>query len=427
MFRSLLPKSDFYRHVLTLMSGTVIAQIIPILLSPILSRIYTPDEFGVFSMFTSIAAAVAVVATFRYELAIMLPEKETTAINLLRLSFLITITLSLFLLIIIVLFQHQLPDFLSTPELSSFQFYLPVILLFAGGAQALNYWISRQKKFHLLAAGKIGQTGITGIASIVFGSLNFSSAGLIIGAVAGQFTSFLIYAAGSFRKIIFLESFVSRKNILENFRHYKTFLFVNTPHALLGVFQDILVIFLINHFFSKTALGSYAFGFRILKVPAAFIGAAMFQVYFQRASTLKTDAKNLQALTKSVYLQMSLIGVPIFTFIAVLAPPLFSWVFGDEWKHAGEIAQLISPWLLLNFIFSPVAAITIVLNKQQWAIWFAVADTLLRCAAITIGGLQQNEQLAFLLLSAGSGSLLLYALYWFYHLPMRSIKNAEST
>ncbi|MEP7127370.1 MAG: oligosaccharide flippase family protein, partial [Chitinophagales bacterium] len=405
MFRSLLPKSDFYRHVLTLMSGTVIAQIIPILLSPILSRIYTPDEFGVFSMFTSIAAAVAVVATFRYELAIMLPEKESTAINLLRLSFLITITLSLLLLVIIVLFQHQLPAWLSTPELSNFQFYLPLILLFAGGAQALNYWISRQKKFHLLAAGKVGQTGTTGIVSIILGTLNFSSAGLIIGAVAGQLTSFLIYAAGSFRKIISLESFVSRKNILENFRTYKTFFFINTPHALLGVFQDILVIFLINHFFSKTILGSYAFGFRILKVPAAFIGAAMFQVYFQRASTLKTDAKKLQALTKSVYLQMSLVGVPIFTFIAVLAPPLFAWIFGSEWKHAGEIAQLISPWLLLNFIFSPVAAITIVLNKQQWAIWFAVADTLLRCAAITIGGLQQNEQLAFLLLSAGSGSL----------------------
>ncbi|MEO6166062.1 MAG: oligosaccharide flippase family protein, partial [Chitinophagales bacterium] len=194
---------------------------------------------------------------------------------------------------------------------------------------------------------------------------------------------------------------------------------VNTPHALLGVMQDILVIFLLNHFFSKTILGSYAFAFRILKVPAAFIGAAMFQVYFQRASTLKQDGKQLQALTKSVYIQMSLVGVPVFTLLAFLAPQLFSWIFGAEWIQAGSIAQILSPWLLLNFIFSPVAAITLVLNKQQWAIWFAVADTILRCAAIIIGGWKGDETLAFLLLSAGSGSLLLYALYWFYHLPLR--------
>ncbi|HUM48307.1 MAG TPA: oligosaccharide flippase family protein, partial [Chitinophagales bacterium] len=301
MFRSLLPRNDFYRNVLTLLSGTVVAQAIPILIAPVLSRIYSPGEFGVFSMFSSIASAVAVIATFRYELAIMLPDKETTAINILRLSFIITAFLSALLLFIILLFHQQLPVWLAMKELHAFQYYLPLFLLFAGGAQALNYWISRQKKFRLLAAGKIGQTGTAGILSIVLGCLNFSAAGLIIGALAGQFTSFIIYAAGSLKKMAALESYVSRKKMVENFHTYKTFLLVNTPHALLGVMQDMMVIFLLNYFFSTTILGSYAFAFRILKVPAAFIGAAMFQVYFQRASTLKNDGRQLQALTKSVY------------------------------------------------------------------------------------------------------------------------------
>ncbi|MBX7107189.1 MAG: oligosaccharide flippase family protein [Chitinophagales bacterium] len=423
MLRLLRPKSDFYRHVLTLMSGTVLAQAIPILLSPVLSRLYSPAEFGVFAMFTAIGAAVAVAATLRFELAIMLPETETAAINLLRLSFTITILLSLLLLGFILLFHQQLPLWLSTPELGSFQFYLPLLLLCAGGSQALNYWISRQKKFRLLAAGKVGQTGTAGVLSLLLGYCHFSSAGLIISAVAGQGAALTIYMAGSLKKILRLESWISREKIIENLRTYKSFALVNTPHALLGVLQDILVIFLLNHFFSKTIVGSYAFGFRILKVPAAFIGAAMFQVYFQKASTLKHETEKLKTLTRNVYLQMSVVGIPLFGLLLLFAPSLFALVFGNEWRHAGEIARVLSPWLLLNFICSPVAAIAVVLNRQQSAIWFAVADTLLRFAAITIGGWAGNEQLSFLLLSAGSGSLLLYSLYWFYHLPGKSLSK----
>ena len=116
---------------------------------------------------------------------------------------------------------------------------------------------------------------------------------------------------------------------------------------------------------------------------------------------------------------MSMAGLPIFILVAVLAPQLFSWIFGEEWFQAGRIAQVLSPWLFLNFIIGPIAALTIVLNKQQWAIWFSVVDTLLRSAAIIIGGLAQDDHLAFLLLSIGSSCLLIYALYWFYHLPMR--------
>lgn len=416
---SLFSRSDFLRNVLTLISGTVLAQAIPVALSPMLSRIYTPEEFGVFAIFSSIASALAVVATFRYELAIMLPEKSVSAANLLRLSFLITLLLSTFLFFFILLFNRLIPIWLSTPELDSVQFLLPLFLLFAGCAQALNYWLSRQKKYRQLAAGKVGQTATNGMVSIALGTWGYTTWGLMLGTIAGQFMAFLIFLVASIKKIVLFERFISRKHIIENLRAYKNFMMVNTPHALLGVMQDVLVIFLLNHYFSKTTLGAYAFAFRILKVPAAFIGAAVFQVYFQKASTLKADAGKLQELTKSVYIQMSLVGVPVFTLIALFAPSLFSWIFGSQWHEAGTIAQLLSPWLLLNFIFSPAAAITIVLNKQAWAMRFAVADTVLRCAAVIIGGRTGSDYLAFLLLSAGSGSLLLFALYYFYRLPLQ--------
>jgi O-antigen/teichoic acid export membrane protein len=405
--------------VLTLMSGTVIAQAIPVLLSPVLSRIYSPAEFGVFSLFSSIASAAAVIATFRYELAIMLPEKEDAAISILNLCTLITLSLAAFFFAFTFVFHEQLPGWLHSPALAPFIYYVPLFLLFAGGTQALNYWISRHKKFKLLAAGKMAQTGTTGLIGIVLGCLNFSSLGLIIGAVAGQFSSLLIYMTGSAKRIISLQPHASKEKIRESFVKYKTFFFINTPHALLVVLQDVILVFLINYFFNSTILGWYAYGFRILKVPAGVIGAAVFQVYFQEATRLKNDPVKLQALTRRIYIRLFSIGLPLFTFLGIFAPQIFSLVLGKEWLEAGRIAQLLSPWLLLNFVISPCAALSIVLNRQQWAIWFAVVDTLSRSAAIIIGGLFGNHYLAFALLSIGSGSLLSYALYWYYRLPTR--------
>lgn len=424
MFSFLFNRSDFYKNVLTLMSGTVIAQIIPILLSPILSRLYSPGEFGVFSLFSSIASAVAVMATFRYELAIMLPEKDETAFSILKLAFTITISLSLVFSLLVLLLHDEVPLWLHTPELRIFIYYIPFFLFFAGGTQALTYWISRQKKFRLLAIGKVGQATIAGGLSIFLGYVNYSSLGLILGAVAGQLSSFLIFTVGSIRRIFSMKLHGSRSEVIESFLKYKTFMLVNTPHALLGVVQDVIVIFLINYFFSKTILGWYAFGYRILKVPAGFIGAAVFQVFFQRASTIKNDRLLLQDMTRKVYLRMSTVGIPVFLTLGLLAPQLFSLIFGDQWFQAGEIAQVLSPWLFLNFVIAPVAALSIILNKQQTAIWFTVVDTTLRVSAIVIGGLYHNYHLAFILLSALSGSLLIFLLIWFYRLPLQ-VKNIE--
>ena len=101
MFNKLKPKSEFSRNVLTLMTGTTIAQAIPIAISPILTRIYAPEDFGMFALYMSVASIISVIATGRYELAIMLPKKDEDAVNIVALSIIISFFVSFISLLIV--------------------------------------------------------------------------------------------------------------------------------------------------------------------------------------------------------------------------------------------------------------------------------------------------------------------------------------
>ena len=107
MLNKLKPKSEFSKNVLTLMTGTTIAQAIPIAISPILTRIYTPEDFGVLALFVAITTIFGTIANGRYELAIMLPKKDEDAINIFALGFIITCFISLILLILVLIFMRN--------------------------------------------------------------------------------------------------------------------------------------------------------------------------------------------------------------------------------------------------------------------------------------------------------------------------------
>jgi len=402
------------------MSGTAFAQVIPIITTPILTRIYSPEDFGIYSFFSVLAALFGVVSTCRFELAIMLPETDQKAINVAALASKCAVYSFAAGLLIMIPLSVWSPEHFITPSNKEYLWLIPLIALFAGHTQILNYWNSRHKKFKLLAAGKIIGAGFQGIIGIGMGLLRYGAVGMILAAVFSQFSSFVTYFFGSRKKIAENTGYVNRGEMKEMFQKYRSFFYINTPHALLGSFLDTLVIFLLAHYFNLALVGLYAFGYRLLKVPSMFIGGAVYQVFFQRISTVATQPMELQRLTKKLYLQLSLIGAPAFLLLLLFAPPIFSFVFGEEWREAGHIAQILSPWLFLNFLAGAIAPLGIVLNKQKQAIWFTVVDLFLRSTAIIIGGIYQSADLAFTLLSILSGSLLAYALYWFYRLPSRN-------
>lgn len=161
MLKHLKPKSEFGRNVLTLMTGTTIAQAIPIAISPILTRIYTPEDFGVFALYISISTIFAVIVTGRYELAIMLPKKNKDAVLLVQLSIMITLFIAITTLIIVIFFNVEITQLLGNPSISKWLYFIPLSICLTGFYQSLHYWNNRKKKYNNLVLSRISKSAIT--------------------------------------------------------------------------------------------------------------------------------------------------------------------------------------------------------------------------------------------------------------------------
>lgn len=409
-------RSEFLRNVSTLMSGTAIAQALPIAISPVISRLYSPEDFGALALYMSIAAIISVIATGRYELAVMLPDKEKNAINILALSFGITLLVSVLTLILVILLKDMAVSFFEEPGIATWLYFLPVVVLFSGLYQSLNYWSTRHKTFRRNAATRISQSTFSAVTQLGMGALNAGSAGLILGYIAGILIRPFILGWDVVKNFKTYKAEISVEDIKLNAMKYRDFLNINTPHALLGSIQDNGIIYVIMFYFSKVVLGSYSFAFRIIKAPAELVGSSVYQVFYQKASEVHQSGQDLRPLVIRIYRNLFFIGLPFFTAFFVFAPPLFSFIFGSEWRVAGEIAQIITPWIFLNFLASPVSCMAIIMNRQKEAMIITLVDIVLRVTSIVIGGLYGDFRLAFILMSISCSGLLIFALFWYYRI-----------
>ena len=413
--------TDFSKHIITLVSGTGIAQAITFLSAPLLSRFYEPEDFTVFALFSSTASIASVVATARYELAIPLPKDELDAKSILRLSLLVCILISLFSLAGVFAYDFLSGNYKS--DLFTLWFYLLPLSVFATGVyNAFNYWSTRIKTFRFNSAGRIALAIVTSTLSIFLGYIHYGSTGLIIGLVAGQFISMLVLAFPYLSNYKDFFAGTSHNNVKNQAKIHKSFFRVNSPHALLDSIQDNGVVYLLSYYFVEAVTGWYSFAFRILKAPVGLIGSAFYQVFYQKLSQVKNDGADLRPLVKKMYLRMFLIGFPGFLLLFLFTPEIFSFIFGSKWHEAGVIARVIIPWLFLNFIVSPVSCITLVCQRQKQAFLFTIGDSLVRFSALIIGGIQNDYMLSFIIISVFSSSLMLFALWWYY-----SIAKQHST
>jgi O-antigen/teichoic acid export membrane protein len=409
-------KSEFTRNVFTLTSGTAIAQAIPVLLSPVLSRLYSPEDFGILALFMSVAAVLSVIATGRYELAIMIPENKKDAYNVLALSLLISFISGFLALILVLLFRKPAIIFFDEPKIGPWLYLIPVVVLFAGIYQSFNYWSTRQKTFKVNAVSRVSQSATNAITSLSLGIVNVGPVGLIAGYIIGQVFAGLVLVINFLKEAKEFFSLVTLADMKANAYKYRSFLQINTPHAFIDSLQDNGIVYVIMYFFSKMILGSYAFAYRLLKLPVGLIGGSIYQVFYQKASELVAKGEDIRPMILKIYKRLFVWGLPFFLILFIFTPAIFGFIFGENYRTSGEIARLLIPWIFINFIVSPVSCVALIKNKQKQAMYFTFADITFKVTSIIIGGIFKNYFLAFVIMSALGSLLLGYACYWYYQI-----------
>lgn len=370
MIRKLKPRSEFSRNVLTLMTGTTIAQAIPIAISPILTRIYTPEDFGVFALYMSIASIVSVVATGRYELAIMLPKKDEDAINIVALSIVISFFVSFISLIIVSVFNPQITNLLGNPEISNWLYFIPVTVLLTGVYQSFNYWSNRKKQYKRLAISRVTQSGTAATANLGMGFGGFGASGLILGQILGQSVAATVLGRMVLREDRSKVEQIKKLKIFALIRKFIKFPKYNLPNAIIDGLRLSGISILIAKFFTISILGQFTLAWKMVQTPMSLVGSSLSQVFFQKvSSTKRTD---LHRIVMKFIVKASLVAAPIFLVIYFFAVDIFKFAFGENWELSGQAASIMAPWLFLNFLTSPLSTLFVILNKHDIMLVFAV-------------------------------------------------------
>ena len=378
-------KSEFTRNVLTLMTGTTISLAIPIAISPILTRIYTPEDFGVFTLYMAITTIIAVIATGRYEMAIMLPKKDENAVHILILSLIISSVISLISFLIIFFFNSQIIKILGSQEISRWLYLVPCSILLIGFYNSFTYWINRKKKYKKMAQNKVIQSGSMATMQVSLGLLKNNNNGLIIGWFFGQ-----LMAVISLARLVWCEdkNKINKTSLLKMWsfaKRYKKFPLINSWSGLLNTASRQVPIILLTTFFSTIVTGFFSLAQRILLIPMTLLGNTIGQVYFEKVSKLKNEKLKVQKITLEINKKLLLIGLLPISIIILWGDTLFALVFGQLWKEAGEYAKVLSVWIYFVFITSPLTHLLIVYEKHFELILFNIFLFLSRIGVLFIG------------------------------------------
>jgi O-antigen/teichoic acid export membrane protein len=396
---------------MTLVSGNTIAQIIPLLAEPFLTRLFPPEDFGLLALFISISSLFAVIATGRYELAIMLPSKEKEAINLVSLSFLVTIFTTVLSLLVVWIFNGPICRLLNSDSISTYLYLVPLVVFFTGLTQTLNYWFSRKKQFRKISVARIVQSSTAAGTGVGSGIMKMGTIGLISAQVLGSVFSALYFLFRFFKADRDKLSSINKDEIKSLASRYSEF-----PRQYSGI------SFLIAYYFDNILLGFYSRTFRILTVPLSFIGSAISHVFYQKASVIYRDGNNLRKFSLQTLLGTALIGLPIFAIIILWGPELFAFVLGKPWREAGVYAQILSPWIFMKFISQPISQIPMIVNKQKLMFIFSLIGILLIFASLAYGGLiVDNLETGFYLISFSQTIYLSIFIFWLLRIAGKKV------
>lgn len=389
----LLPRGELARATTVLVGGTGVGQLLLILSSPVLTRIYTPEDFGVLAMYSALLAAFGVLASLRYERAIPLPAEDKDAWSLLVLSVAIVPIIAILSgLMVLLSFGEYLTAAFNAPLASRYLWLLPIGVVLQGLYQPLNYWAIRMKAF-----GKIANTRLTQSVSSILVQVSLGlfggPLGLILGQIAGQGAGignlFPLVIRG--KKVGSLD--VSRSRLMRVAIRYRRFPQFATWSGLITVLGNQLPAVLLLFYFGPITTGLYALGSRILQTPMILVGVAVSHVFYSSAAEAVRTGR-ISTLAESAFVRLVQLALPIMAIAALAGPEAFGLVFGAQWREAGIFMQLLAPWLFVEFISSPLANLAAIMDKQRQESLFRTVLLVSRLCALILGGFLDSAIIA---------------------------------
>lgn len=364
----LLRRSPFLNNVLTLVTGTAIAQAVGIALAIPLARLYTPSDFGHFAIFSSISAFAATIASLRYDLAIVLPKSDSVAKQVRRLARRCILLTSILTSLLCIAGADWVGKTYQSRPLTICLFFAGISVYEVAELSNVQYWLTRKTEYKLIAQNRVIQT--TGVAVLQLGFFFIfpSVVGLFLGTITGQALALMLLLWKT-RKDLRLDKTENLPSLGELAVRYRKMPLLNGPNVMVDALRNNGMNLIVG-LSGAGVLGQFSKAQGILQVPMGFITASVTQVFYQRMAVVKPG--EMLPLVKNVTKKLTLFAIPVFTLVFILAPWLFVFLFGPQWDQAGYYARALTPWILVTVLTSPISNIFIVTETQERMLVFAI-------------------------------------------------------
>lgn len=317
---------------------------------PVLTRLYTPVEFGMFGLYTGIVSLLLVIATFKYDVAIIQPKKNSDAEQLFKLSLSISLIFNISIFILIYTNIYYLSNILEENYSKYFLYFIPYAVFIMSANSGLNFIMNRRKYYKQMSINKVIQgISIVGI-SLLCGLLDNTMYGLLIGFVTGH-------------TIVFLNLFYRYWNTIERADYsrmlkvaseYKDYPMYALPSGLGSTSASQMPVILLVKVFNSSVSGYYYLVEKVLSAPISLLSGSVSSVFRQKGQEDRHTIGNYNEIFKTTFLKLVLIGFPIFLSLGIFGQEIFGFIFGDNWRVAGVYAQILSPLFFFKFSISPL-------------------------------------------------------------------------
>ena len=383
---------SFARNAGTLTLGTMIAQGIGIAVTPILSRIFTPEDYGLLALFSAVTAITATLVTLSYPIRIMLPDHNNDADKIVVLSLVLSFGIGILLLFMVMITPVGLIELIGLGKINS---WLPIAVM-AGTATAvigiITYWLNRHAQYKKMASLRVVQAVINACLGLLMGLLFIDDGLLYAQTICLLLTALFFVYFGSL--MINPQSF---RNLLYTAKIHNTaprFIF---PTAFTDVLTSQLPFILITQWYAAESAGYFRMAYSLLAIPGALVGGAIAQVFYQRYAAAWPDALAAKALLFKTWKVLTLLGIFPLLIILIFGKEIFSLVLGAQWSEAGMMASVLSPMVFFSLVHSPTSTTMITMGLERQVLYLSLAVLIYRPAALYVGFLYENIYLGLFL------------------------------
>ncbi len=382
-------RKPFVRNVTIVASGTAAAQVITMAFSPLITRIYGPEAFGLLGIFQSLVAILTPIAALAYPIAIVLPKEDSEAKGLVKLSFLVSAAIFCAVVVVMLTGGEKLLALLDSEAIAPYVMLIPLSMVFAAYMQIGQQWLIRKKQFAITARVAVLQSFLLNSAKTVIGWVNPVGAVLVVLATLGHGLHAAMLGVGIKKSGTFTRNLppqqtpqLSLKNLA---KQYYDFPLYRAPQVFINATSQSLPTLMLASFFGPSSAGFYTICRTVLSMPSRLVGQAVGDVFYPRVTEASHMEEDVSRLILKATLALAAVGFPPFAVVVVFGPQLFAFVFGGEWRVAGEYARWISVWVFFQFINKPSVMAIPALKLQKSLLIYELFSTASKVLALFIG------------------------------------------